>query len=240
MIDPIVPNLQPSVESFFPEFGAAGTLCESWPVDAIYVNTGGALTAGSCDGVYRDLPEAGQFPTKPRVVRQLPIGDGLATGLMHRMGLETASSLRGRPLSPSDFRIRTGSRLLSRTRPPPPTTSSTDSNRLGRQQTPPLLLRSTTIKPSADGYASDTQARQGIVDWYTRLFDTYPDLALVVTEGFASGLGPAATYDLTMTTGGDTCTMRVGAVWNLDDDGLIADEYVYYDPETVLACGWAQ
>ena len=155
VVDPIVPSLTPSVGSFFSEFGAAGLLCDHWPVDAIYVNADGALTSGSCDGMYRDLPDTGQFPAKPRVVRQLPISDGLATGLMHRIGLETAS----------------------------------------------------------------TSAWETVV---------------------AIGLGPAATYDLTMTAGGDTCTMRLGAVWDLDDDGLIADEYVYCGPETVLACGWAQ
>ncbi|MFW2333303.1 nuclear transport factor 2 family protein [Ilumatobacter sp.] len=241
VIDPIVPHYTPRVESFFSEFGAAGTLCESWPVDAVYVNTGGALTVGSCDGFYRDLPDADQYPAKPRVVRQLPIIDGLATGLMHRMDLEAASTF------PVETAIAIGF--------PDPETVGADHaeqaataddfiNRLESAwaTADPNTLASLYQDQAArhDGYAGDMQAPREIVDWYTRLFDAYPDLTLEVTEGFASGCGPAATYDLTMTTGGDTCTMRVGAVWDLDDDGLIADEYVYYDPETVLACGWAR
>ena len=240
VFDPIVPNLQPSVGEFFSAFGVAGTLCESWPVDAIYVNTGGALTAGSCDGFYRDLPDAGQYPTKPRMVRQLPISDGLATRLMHRIGLEAAS------MFPVETAIAIGFADPESVGADHADQAATAEDFINRLQSSwatadPNTLASLYQDQAArhDGYAGDMQARQEIADWYTRLFDTYPNLTLVVTEGFASGLGPAATYDLTMTTGGDTCTMRLGAVWDLDDDDLIADEYVYSDPETVLACGWA-
>ena len=30
------------------------------------------------------------------------------------------------------------------------------------------------------------------------------------------------------------------SVWDLDDDDRILRENVYYDPETMFACGWEQ
>ena len=33
--------------------------------------------------------------------------------------------------------------------------------------------------------------------------------------------------------------MTVVLVWNTDDDGPVVSEYVYYDPDDILACGWA-
>ncbi|MDJ0769644.1 MAG: nuclear transport factor 2 family protein [Ilumatobacter sp.] len=241
VIDPIVPSLNPSVGAFFSSFGAAGTLCESWPIDAVYVNTGGALTAGSCNGIYRDLPDAGQLPTKPRVIRHLPISDGLATELMHRIGLEAARTLPMETAAAIGFADpeRRGTDLAGQ--------AATAEDFIDRLESawatadPDALAQLYQYQSSRhDGFAGDRQSRQEIKDWYALLFETYPDLTLEVTEGFASGLGPGATHDLTMTAGGDNCTMRIGAVWDLDDEGLIADEYVYYDPHTVLACGWAR
>jgi hypothetical protein len=241
VIDPIVPSLKPSIGEFFSSFGAAGLLCERWPVDAAYVNAGGVLTVGSCDGLYRDLPDAGQLPTGPRVVRHLPISDGRATGLMHRIGLEAASTFARETVVAIGFFDRervvadlvaeavTAEDFIDRFES---AWETTDPDALGR------LYDDRATRH--DGYAADKQARQEIVAWYRLLFDAHPDLTLVVSEGFASGLGPAATYELTMDGGGAACVMRIGSVWDLDDEGLILDEYVYYDPETVLACGWAQ
>ena len=36
----------------------------------------------------------------------------------------------------------------------------------------------------------------------------------------------------------DGCTVVVGALLDLDDDGLITHERVHYDPATLRACGW--
>ena len=241
VIDPVVPSLKPSVGGFFSQFGAAGQLCESWPVEAVYVNIGGVLTVGSCDGLYRDLPDADQLPTTPRVVRHLPISDGLATRLMHRIGLEAAS----------DYAVET---VVAIGFPDPEQTGADLAGQAATAEdfTDRLESAWATADPNAvaglyedlvtrhDGYVGDMQSRQEISDWSALLFDAYPDLTLAVTEIFASGRGPAATYDLTMTSAGDSCTMRVGAVWNLDDEGLITEEFVYYDPETVLTCGWAR
>ena len=90
-----------------------------------------------------------------------------------------------------------------------------------------------------DGYSGDRDGQQAIADWHEHLFDTRPDLTVDVSEVFASGLGPAALYTITAAVDDTPCTMRLGSVWDLDDQGLITDEYVYYDPDTVLTCGWA-
>jgi hypothetical protein len=76
------------------------------------------------------------------------------------------------------------------------------------------------------------------------LFEAFPDLRVRDIVAYASGLGPAATYTLTMTVGDDPCLMGPGTVWDLDrlardqdEQALVVDEYVYYDPKTVLDCG---
>ena len=89
-----------------------------------------------------------------------------------------------------------------------------------------------------DEYAGAPRSPDDVGAWATQLFAAYPDLTVTVDEAFSSGVGPAVVADFTMTVNGAPCTVRVGAVWTIDSNGQIETENVYYDPATLVACGW--
>lgn len=236
--DPIVPTLTPTMAAFYRMFGRAGMLCESWPLDDVYVNRGGALTVGSCEGFYRTLPDAAELPTGVRLVRHLPISDGLATGMMHRYEASFAATHPEQSVLPIGFPASRSADVLAQT--------AVTGEFLARLQSAwdsrdPAEIGAIYADRATrhDGFVADRQGREQIADWHALLFDVHPSADLAITEEYASGLGPGALYTLTMQAEGAACTMELAAVWDLDDDGLIENEYVYYDAGTVLSCGWA-
>ncbi len=239
VIDPIVPTLTPSMTMFYGAFGRAGTLCESWPLDDVYVNQRGVLTSGSCEGFYRTLPDAAELPTGVRLLRHLPISDGLATGLMHRYEASFAATHPEQSVVPIGFPASRGADVVAQTAL---TDEFLDRLQAAWDARDPAAIGALYADEATrhDGFTADQQGRQPIADWYARLFDAHPDAEMTITEEYAGGLGPGARYALTMTTaGGEACTMQVATVWRTNDDGQIEHEYVYYDPDTVLTCGWA-
>lgn len=239
VIDPIVPTLTPTMTDFYGAFGRAGTLCESWPLENVYVNQGGVLTSGSCEGFYRTLPDAAELPSGVLLLRHLPISDGLATGLRHRYEASFAATHPEESVVPIGFPASRSANVVAQTAL---TEAFLDRLQSAWDARDPAAFGAlyTDGATRHDGFTADQQGRQQIADWYALLFDAYPDVEMTITEGYAGGLGPGALYALTMTTAdGEACTMQVAAVWHINNDDLIEHEYVYYDADSVLMCGWA-
>lgn len=238
VIDPIVPTLRPGMAAFYGAFGRAGTLCEDWPLDDVYVNLGGVLTSGSCEGFYRTLPDAAELPSGVLLVRHLPISDGLATGLMHRYEASFAATHPEESVVPIGFPASRSADVVAQTAV---TEEFLDRLQSAWDTRDPAAIGALYANGATrhDGFTADQQGRQRIADWYALLFDAYRSVEITITEEYAGGLGPGALYALTMTTAdGEACTMELAAVWRLDDEGLIEHEYVYYDANSVLTCGW--
>lgn len=245
VIDPIVPALTPSVSLFYEEFGRAGELCESWPLDEVYVNLGGALTSGSCDGFYRTMPDAEEFPRAPRLLRHLPISEGLATGLAHRYEVTSVAPHAVPFVVRIGFADSHGADVLAQIAQ---AEGFLDQLESAWEAGDPGGLAALYAAEATrrDGFAADRSGRGGIADWYGLVLDALPGVEMAIIEEFASGLGPGARYELTWETSDEErCSMRLAAVWDLDEDGLIVEEHTYYHPEDlyhpddVLACGWA-
>ena len=77
-----------------------------------------------------------------------------------------------------------------------------------------------------------------IAAWSQDLLATHPEATIDVADVYTSTRGPAAVYTLNASARGGPCAMTILTVWNLDESGLITDEFIHYDPETMLACGW--
>jgi hypothetical protein len=240
VIDPIDPSLTPAVGIWFRSFRG---LCSHWGLEEVLVNQGGSLAASTCEDFYLDQEPvdtgASPAPRTLRGVRHLTISDGLATELMHRLDAETLEAhptdtvlVIGFPESRSadvsgfvagggDFIARFESAWASR-----------DAETIAALYSPRAIRE--------DAYVGDLQGTTELTRWLAALVDRYPDIALTTEAVFASGRGPAAIYALTMTDAGHMCSMRLGSVWDLDDDGLVDREFVYYDPDTVFSCGWSR
>ncbi len=238
VIDPIAPTLTPPMTDFYGAFGRAGTLCESWPLENLYMNLGGVLTSGSCEGFYRTLPDAAELPSGVLLLRHLPISDGLATGLMHRYEASFAATHPEESVVPIGFPASRSANVVAQTAL---TEEFLDRLQSAWDARDPAAIGALYADGATrhDGFTADQQGRQQIADWYALLFDAYPSVQMTVAAEYAGGLGPGALYALTMTTAdGEACTMQLAAVWRLDDEGLIEHEYVYYDADSILTCGW--
>lgn len=83
------------------------------------------------------------------------------------------------------------------------------------------------------------KAGDELLAWYALLFSTHPAVTMDIRSVYGNTEGPAAIYQLSSSRNDQMCAMSIVSIWNLGDDGLIEDEYVYYSPDDVISCGWA-
>lgn len=235
VIDPIDPSLTPSVGGWFRAFG---DLCSTTTLDGVFVNVDGALTAGTCSGFYRILDEPA-LPETMLYVRHQPIADRQATELMHRLDADVVGAHPVETVVRIGFGESRGAELSEHT-----AVAEDVGERFERawssSETPDVAGLYAPDARRHDAYVGELAGFDGIAGWMESVRERYPFLSVTIDSLYASGLGPAAIYELTMAPDGEGCAMRVASVWNLSEGGLIDHEHVYYDAETIFSCGWAE
>ena len=240
--DPVNPTMTPGPRLLHELYGGGSVgsdaLAQRYPARALphgdsvlesrFGNGHGAATV-----VYFEVGEpVGQLPA----IRQTPIRDGKAEWGMHRLEVET---LRTYPAE-----------IVALLYLPETDTESAQEIVLSADE---FIVTWTRAWEASDAdafaaiYASGAQrhdalagSRTGdeIATWWKDLLATHPEATIDVADVYTSTSGPAAVYTINASAQGEPCAMTILTVWNLDESGLITDEFTYYDPETVLACGW--
>ncbi|MCV2396039.1 hypothetical protein OEB99_17135 [Actinotalea sp. M2MS4P-6] len=231
VVDPVDAVDTPDVASWFS--GERG-LCETWGLVDVFVNADGSLTDAYCEGFF--APTAGG-PDRLDAARHLLMTDGLATRMMHRFDVDHYGSYPDEILAvigyPSD---RAGAVL-----------EQVDAARGFAESLTDAWTSADPVRIAAlyaaDGFRDDPFAglapnHDATVAWFADLTGAYDSIALSLDTLDASALGPAATYELRLVDGTTECSMRLASVWNLDDEGRVTREWLYYDPDTLNACGW--
>lgn len=240
VIDPIVPSLQPHVLDYFRMFRS---LCTRWEMDEVFVNEGGALSVGNCRGFYAGFEAEGAdegdgLPDGLPAVRHLPMEDRQAVELMHRLQADVLAdhgeaTVRiigfgaSRAVDVSD-QVATARAIL---------TQFEEAWRRADQGVIGALYTDDAVRH--DAYVGELRGAEAVGDWMGRLLASFPDVEVIPEGLYASGSGPALTYRLSMTTDGTACEMRMASVFDVNEAGEVGHEYVYYDPDTLLACNWA-
>lgn len=241
-IDPVYPELGfTSITGYYSYL--SGLFDSSETVREIVVNADGSLTRVDWPTFFLTEPAGFDGPLKS--ARHLLVDDGQVIQLMHlfeqgdaRLYAEPISKMIpfatvGIPLDKSVADINAQA------------DAATDlSSRWSAAWTAhdPMAVQALYADTGVrhDQYAGPPRAPADVGMWATRLFAAYPDLTVTVDEAFGSGVGPAMLADLTMTVNGASCTVRVGVVWTIDSNRYIEREDVYYDPATLVACGWVR
>jgi SnoaL-like domain len=240
VIDPIVPSLTPSVADFFFAFQS---LCTRWLTDEVLVNLDGSLSVGDCAGFYDaisgdDAATSSALPDGLPAVRHLPISDGLASELMHRLDADTVGQYPVETVTIIGFPESRAQDVTSQVGAAEEFIARFEAAWASEQPESVAALYSGDAVRH-DGYVGDLAGQAELIGWVSSVLDQYPDVAATTESLYSSGRGPAAVYQLTMTVNGDACSMRVGSVWDLDAQGLIEQEFVYYDIDSIFDCGWA-
>lgn len=243
LIDPAIPSLRMHSMGDYLSFMEA-TIDTTHEVGEILVNRDGSLTATDWTSFFH-ADVAGIDGGMP-FARQLRVTDGSVTQLMHLMGAadaadhaeaiartigyeqlgvpldEAVATIEAEAAQASDLAERWATAW---------TTRDLDAIRA-------LYAAAGAVR--VDGYAGGEKDVAAVEAWATTLFAATPDLAVTVTDVFASGMGPGVIADMTATVDGTSCTVRIGVVWETGEDGLVTREYVYYDANALLACGWVR
>lgn len=225
VIDPIVPRLTPSVSSWF---ASERTLCTVWTAEEVFVNEEGSLTTGACVGFYEPV----DGPPELKGIRHLPMHLGLAAGLMHFLDVDALERYPEETVTIIGFPESVGAEVTEQVQ----FARSFEEHLVeawdsGDAASVMALYSANGVRE--DGFAGVAPTPEGTRDWLATLFGHYEDARLSVEELYASGLGPAAVYRITMRRDGSECSVRLASVWFVDDEGLIEREAVFYAPEVL-------
>ena len=225
--DPVKPSVKPGPDTFYMLYGGTGP-------------TGMDYAAGNGHGgvaIDEGDPEGDWF-AQWSIIRQYALSDELAEWGMSRFDSYTLSEYADEvvkilyiPLSEADNARRqaaTADEFVEQ---------FVAAWNGGEAAVVAALYAEDAIR--IDAFAGDPTSREQILGWTELVMNTHDDLTINTVETYASDYGPGLVYDMTMTGTLGPCSMRAVSIWNLDDQGLITEEYVYYTPDTVLACDWA-
>ena len=241
--DPVNPSMKPDV-AFMHELYGGGeigseALAEARPtralphgssvLDLALGNQHGAATVGAIQVV--------EPPGSLRLIRSLPVTDGRAERGQHYFEVEM---LRAYPdevvavlyLSPSDT-----DRVATQVQVTDQFIASYESAWASRDADAVAALYSNDA--TRFDHLIGSPNREGLIDWVIRLLDDHQAFTIDIDAVYASSSGPAAVMRWRDVAGERSCSMTIVTIWDLDSDGLITSEFIYYDPADVLDCGWA-
>jgi hypothetical protein len=231
VIDPIDPIRTPSVESYHP---FEHDLCDSWGLEEVFVNATGSLSKATCEGFFESIPGG---PDSMDAVRHLPMADGLATNMMHRLDVEAYGAYPEETVTIIGFSSTWAEAVVEQVDAASKfeealiaAWESGDPDQVEDLYAPDAIREDPFLGLSPDSASTLT--------WPTRLLEHYDTVSISVENLYASALGPAAIYELVLGNAGIECGIRQASVWNLDDDGIVTYEWVYYDRSTLNECGW--
>ncbi|MGB8860039.1 MAG: nuclear transport factor 2 family protein [Ilumatobacteraceae bacterium] len=242
VIDPAIPSLRLHSMAGYLSF-MKDTIDTAQDVVEVLVNEDGSLTTTNWTSFFH--ADVAGLDASMLFARQLRVTDGSVTQLMHLMGAvgaaDNAEAIAatigyeglGVPLQEAVAAIETEAAQacdLARRWAAAWTGHDVADIR--------ALFAADAVR--VDGFAGGEQDLAGLEAWASALFAAAPDLTVAVTDVFASGLGPGVVADMTATVNGAPCTVRTGVVWETGDLGLVTREDVYYDPDTLIACGWVR
>lgn len=233
VVDPIVPSLRPLVLQWFSLFR---DFCSGVVTDDIYVNADGSVFHGDCVGFYD-----GYVDDPPPVVAYLSelwVEEGLVARMMNRLDAE---SLARYPIETGQvigFGTAKGD-IIAEMADTASLFASTWVAAWESGEPDQMLALYADDGARIDGFAGLAEDPAATTAWLESFGQSYDQVTVEIETLAASALGPAAAYRLELATAEDSCEMRLVSVWDLDEEGRILREYVYYHPETTTACGWA-
>lgn len=240
--DPVNPSMRPDV-AFMHELyggGEVGSLAlaeahptralphGAWDLDLALGNQHGAATVGSI--------QVSDPPGSLRVIRQLPVSEGKAERGQHYFEIEMLRSFPDEIaavlyLSPADVERVTAQVAIA-----DEFMAAYESAWATRDLE--TIARLYDRDASRSDYLIGSPSGDSLIDWIRRLLDQHPGFGIVIDAAYASNGGPAALVQWQDVAGEALCSMTVVTIWDLDPDGLITHESIYYDPTDVLECGW--
>lgn len=231
-IDPVVSSLRPPLTTWFSIFKR---LCTDVSSGDIYVNADGSATGWDCYGFYEGFMDD---PPDPNFsLRHIQMEGDLAKYLINRIDAETLEAYPAETSDAIGFPQSQEAAILNQAQTAlrfvPDYVEAWESGDPGQI----LDLY------AADGVRDDTFAglrgdRGATIAWLSALDREYSEITVDVDSVQGSDLGPSAEYRLTLSNSSESCVMRMASVWDLNEEGLVISEAVFYHPDTIFDCGW--
>lgn len=233
IIDPIVSSLRPAWYEYWYLFQR---LCEATTVDEMFSNADGAASTGACDGFFAGLGES--LPAAPSALRHLTMPAGLVHTLIHLLDVDEFGS---HPRETSDAIGFNPSRAEDVTAQVNAAHHFIDGYVAAWQSGDAVAISALFTDEGGryDPFAGLTGGRPDTDAWISALLERYDTVDLEVESLYFSALGPGAVVTIELSGLAGSCNRRMALVWEVDEAGAILKESVFYEPGTVLSCGWA-
>ena len=232
VIDPVVPSLRPPIGSWFYIYQR---LCTESETTAIFINLSGSASTAVCSDFFEGLLE--DPPPTTWFLPHVLMPDALGAVLLNRMDAEAAASYPAETSDAIGFRPsreKNVARMAETAQRFAPLFQAAWES--GDGETIAALYADEGVRiDGLAGLGDETGSTRAWIEAFTRDYD---EIEIEIELLVASAPGPGAEYTMTLGAGTETCVMRMVSAWELDENHRIVREYVYYHPDSVLACGW--